>query len=96
MSKFDYSLGAILVLFSMFLFGGVTVHWSVTTLLVLASTIFVLFIVKIGKERCSHCGHYFQLTVAERLTERKKRKKCDECRQDHCSSNPNSHTNAAA
>ncbi len=79
MSKFDYFLGALLSIFGLFLILGPSTHWSVATLFLLAITVFVLFIVRLKKERCKHCGHYFQRNIMDRYLIEKNSKKCSNC-----------------
>lgn len=80
MTKLDYFLGVLLIVFGAVLVAGPETHWLVKLLVLVAAVVFVLFVFKLRQERCITCGHFFQRTLAERFKARRRRIRCNDCR----------------
>ena len=81
MTKLDYFLGVLLIVFGAVLVAGPETHWLVKLLVLVAAVVFALFVFKLRQERCITCGHYFQRTLAERYKGRHRRTRCLGCKK---------------
>ena len=77
MGKIDYFLGILIIGLGAILLSTDSVHWFAYLLLFTAIVVYTLFVVRVGKERCIDCGHYFKRTTLARIQAYGRRPRCN-------------------